>query len=712
MADERRRVNPYVGPQPFERDDANRFFGRRREARDLAALVVAHRVVLLYSSSGAGKSSLLNAGVLPLLEERGADVLPPGRVGGAALADSAANVYTAALLAQWSREPDPPTLAAWLATLPRGVDEEGEAVLRVLVLDQFEELFTARPDRWKERATFVEELAAALDADPRLRLVLTLREEYLAQLEPYAELLPGLLRTRFRLERLGYDAALEAVTLPLRPTRRSYAAGVAEGIVRDLLTLKVEAGGTPRDVEGEYVEPVQLQVVCRELWNGLPADVDVITSEHVQRFADLDAVLAAFYEDALAAAAAESGARERRIRTWVRDELITAGGTRSTVYREVQTTAGLDNRAVEALERKRLIRAEPRAGGTWYELTHDRLIDPIRGSNARSFARVRRRRLRAGLAAAALAVVAGAVAVAVGLTGSRAEAVPFVAPTLAPAAISFGTTGDPTLSARRQLTLASGSESGDVRLTVTGDASDFRLRNGCGDHVAANRTCTLDVAFKPVALGERRARVLVVAHGRRGRPTRLTATLSGTLAGACGVERWNVKTLQDPDATRVDLTPQDTTIQKLTSITAPPFNSAMPRRAPVEVSTFRVRAALVGTRIEEDGDLKVLVAAPSMHLTMAAEFPAAACTLRAPARLQTAMQRARQAIVDGCGTPGATGRNRYRLVRGKVTLIGVGFFDSVHGQTGGAPNGIELHPVLGVERVDCAGAIASATVIG
>src|SRR5438046_5598196 len=73
--------NPYIGPRPFERADLPRFFGRDREMRQLLSLVVAHRVVLLYASSGAGKTSLLNAGLLPLLEEEeGFEAFAPARV--------------------------------------------------------------------------------------------------------------------------------------------------------------------------------------------------------------------------------------------------------------------------------------------------------------------------------------------------------------------------------------------------------------------------------------------------------------------------------------------------------------------------------------------------------------------------------------------------------------------------------------------------------
>src|SRR4051812_12189061 len=77
-----RNPQPYVGPRPFGPEDSLRFFGRESEKRELVSLIVAHRVTLLYSHSGAGKTSLLNAGVIPLLRERNVEVIGPVRVGG------------------------------------------------------------------------------------------------------------------------------------------------------------------------------------------------------------------------------------------------------------------------------------------------------------------------------------------------------------------------------------------------------------------------------------------------------------------------------------------------------------------------------------------------------------------------------------------------------------------------------------------------------
>ena len=90
----------------------------------------------------------------------------------------------------------------------------------VLIIDQFEEIITSHPDRWQERGTFFHQLNRALLNDPNLWVVLTLREDYIAELTPYANLLPDQLRARFRLERLKRDAALQAIVAPAQKAGR------------------------------------------------------------------------------------------------------------------------------------------------------------------------------------------------------------------------------------------------------------------------------------------------------------------------------------------------------------------------------------------------------------------------------------------------------------------------------------------------------------
>ena len=139
----------------------------------------------------------------------------------------------------------------------------------------------------------------------------------------------------------------------------------------------------------------------------------------------------------------------------------------------------------------------------------------------------------------------------------------------------------------------------------------------------------------------------------------------------CGVERWTVKTLQD----RPRLLPvKRTTIAYLVSRPAPSYLPST--RLPFERHIFRVTAAVTLVRPEGDQDFHLVLSAGSR--TMIAETPAPSCTSRATPTRRRQMAQARAAV---------------RLCA-KAVVSGVAFFDFRHGQTGVAPNGIELHPVL------------------
>jgi hypothetical protein len=389
---------PYVGPRPFARDEKDLFFGRDCEARDLCSLVVAHALVLLYAASGAGKSSLVNAGLIPLLEQRGYEVLPPARVSGripdAIKTTEVDNVYVFNVLSSWAGPSVDPwklvkvDIAGFLASRLHRKDAAGEPVLRVVFLDQFEELFTFAPERWQERAALIRQLAEALEGDQLLRIVLVMRREFVGQLETYAPLLPQDLRlTPFALDQLGPEAAQQAVEGPLARTDRKIEPEASQRLVEELRTITVRgAGGEDVETVGPSVEPVQLQVACAKLWDDLPPDVHTITAAHIETYGDVDKALKRFYEDALNAAETKTGVSKDRLRLWVDRYLITPGGTRGMVYRGPESTGreerAIPNAAVDVLEEKHLIRAEARPGGErWYELTHDRFVGPIRESN-------------------------------------------------------------------------------------------------------------------------------------------------------------------------------------------------------------------------------------------------------------------------------------------------------------------------------------------
>jgi hypothetical protein len=254
------------------------------------------------------------------------------------------------------------------------------------VFDQLEELFGLYPENWhQQREEFFRQVAEALNEDNMLRVVFIIREEYLAFTSSFAHLLPGRLRARFRIERLRKDAAFEAVNGPLEKAKTTvntklidklFDERIIDNLIEDLLKIQVETfGGKSREVKGEFVEPIQLQVVCQRLWNKLKtSQVDKINQSYFEYLEDVDKALQGFYVDAVGEASNQTGVEEGLIRNWFEENLITTSGTRGIVHRGFNTTGGIPNTTVDIVEKKYLKRKEERSSAQWYELTHDRLF--------------------------------------------------------------------------------------------------------------------------------------------------------------------------------------------------------------------------------------------------------------------------------------------------------------------------------------------------
>lgn len=401
--------SPYVGPRPFSPEDRDIFFGREAEIAELVSAVIAHRTVLVYSVSGAGKSSLLSAGLVPALQAQGMEVLPTLRLQAPAGPSHATeNAFNSAVLWGLSQleaksRADAATLADALASIPRATDPYGFPRPRVLVFDQFEELFTLHADRWPDREGFLRDIGASLERDPELRVVFAIREEYVTQLERYERALPDGLRARFHVERLRRQSAIAAVMGPLGRAGIKFGPGVAEALVTDLLAARVDLGdGRTITVEGEFVEPVQLQVVCRTLWSELGPDVRRIDRAHLAALGSVDESLMRYYDQAIAASVARSGVAEHRLRDQLESAFITPAGTRATMFAGTNAPSAVPQGALQELRDRHLVRGEWRAGGQWIKLAHDRLIEPIRASNSRVRSRRARSQRRRGTALAAV----------------------------------------------------------------------------------------------------------------------------------------------------------------------------------------------------------------------------------------------------------------------------------------------------------------------
>jgi WD40 repeat protein len=395
------RPNPYVGPRPYKRGET--LYGRNQESAELADLLIAERIMMLYSPSGAGKSSLLNASVIPKLEENGFDVLPVARLNLEPPTENeqgeSFNRYVYSILV--SIEDSLPTrqrfptemlvslrLKDYLSkycerAAQLSASEETRSL--VLIIDQGEEVITVAPVDRESKQEFFKQLGEALRS-PNLWCLYSLREDYLARLDSYIRPVPTGFSSRYRLRLLPHEAAQEAIQKPAEQQGVKFESEAAQRLLDDLRMMQVQTpDGASTWEPGLYVEPVQLQVVCRRLWQELETTEKQITLENLNRIGDVNTALADYYALQVASVAAQTGSTERAIREWINRKLISKQGVRLQVLRSQGESDGLPNKVIEALGKAYLVRAEKRGGSTWYELSHDRLIDPVRQDNARWF---------------------------------------------------------------------------------------------------------------------------------------------------------------------------------------------------------------------------------------------------------------------------------------------------------------------------------------
>ncbi len=163
-----------------------------------------------------------------------------------------------------------------------------------------------------------------------------------------------------------------------------------------------------------------------------------------------------------------------------------------------------------------------------------------------------------------------------------------------------------------------------------------------------------------------------------------------SLFAQCGVERWSVKTGTDADVGLVNLNSStNTTIANLRSPAAPNPIPANNRVSPWETTEWVLNATLTEYKLESDSDYH-LVLQDSGGLTMIVEIPSPTC-VGAGSPFLAGITNARNEF-----NAKFTATTSFQTANIPVQVKGVGMFDFLHGQTGVAPNGMELHPVLDI----------------
>lgn len=397
MVDER---NPWLGLASFTEETRRYFFGREEEVAELARRVQRKLLTVLFGQSGLGKTSILRAGIVPRLRGQGYCPIYV-RIDYAREAPEPADQIKAAILVnarrsgQWTQAGvavEGESLWEFLHHRDDVLrDQSGATLTPLLIFDQFEEIFTlAQSDEFgrTRAARFISELAdlvenrppkaleAKFDEDETAagrfdfarsdyRILIALREDYLAPLEGLKKEIPSISQNRLRLAPMSGTQALAAV---MQPGRRLVTQEVAEAIVRFV------AGGA--ELANAVVEPSLLSLICRELNDARIAQgrseisLDLLAGSHAT-------ILTNFYERALADQLPE-------VRRLIEDDLLTDSGFRENVAEESLVKrfndAGAAPGTLALLVNRRLLRIEERLDVRRVELTHDVLCSVVKAS--------------------------------------------------------------------------------------------------------------------------------------------------------------------------------------------------------------------------------------------------------------------------------------------------------------------------------------------
>src|SRR6202050_1409111 len=348
--------NPYPGSRGFHQADHACYFGRADETKTVIELWVTNRLTMVTGPVASGKTSLLLAGVYPLMPTKRSSMLPVGSLlhgmtfPFAALPDH--NPFTFSLLRSWSPDDVPTRLAGLsISDFVRRFTQVTDGPTYAAI-DQMDDVildpqFGARA-RWRQQ--FLAELAQALDDHPRLPLLLGARSEALRLLT--ATVGGG---ARHAITALAVQAAIEALTRPALASGRSITDDAVSSLVDDLRTTRT-AG--PRDGSSSvagHIEPSLLQVVCRQLWDELPSDTIQISEWAIREFSDADTALAAHCAQVIGQVAAEYKISSKQLRRWLLDNFVTDNGIRGGAYEGMPTTTGLPNAVPRALVDRHLL---------------------------------------------------------------------------------------------------------------------------------------------------------------------------------------------------------------------------------------------------------------------------------------------------------------------------------------------------------------------
>ncbi|MBN1602375.1 MAG: HEAT repeat domain-containing protein [Chitinispirillaceae bacterium] len=372
---------PYIGLRPYTEEHGHMFFGRDAEQAIIIDKILSEKCTMLFAASGVGKSSLLQAGVIP------------------ALKDPKKHNLNVVCFKDWVIDPLPVLKKTIETTLKmqNAIDNEylfdEEYSLRdfiqvcasfsseplVILLDQFEEMFQYHRYT-KDFNHFLEQIAGALrDKKTNVNFLISMREDFALYMNAFKGHLPTtIFENYYRLEKIDVRKARTVIAWPAEKCGFTYEEGLLDELLVDLADQEcqgeVGTKGIRTNVTGsEYVEAPNVQIVCKQIW-----DIECTNPDKIIR-------KKTYYENGRAIGFTRSYFNsvissltkvELNITSRALTHLVTPRGTKmaypvSELSHILHIKEKTLQRVLFKLESARVLRCQVRNGAVWYELYHD-----------------------------------------------------------------------------------------------------------------------------------------------------------------------------------------------------------------------------------------------------------------------------------------------------------------------------------------------------
>ncbi len=386
---------PFQGLRSYEEKNKTQFGGRDVEIRELFNLVETNRLTIVFGKSGIGKTSLINAGLIPELQK---NYFFPVYIRIDYSSAKTPLEQVKHLFYEKLKIADATIAEIGKCTLWEYFSNQklfDGLLTPVLIFDQFEETFTIGKEKShavmefiielsdlaenrvpmvvQERRQNESEMISSLYGEQNFHVIISLREDYLAQLESLKRYLPSIKDSRFRVIQMTVLQAMDAV---MKPSKNLIEKNVAIEIIKKLpgvSELDFEASTADQEnVKRFLIEPFLLSLICYEInEKRIEKNLDKINPELVSQF-DISDVINSYYTKTM------QGFSEN-VQQGVEDSMLTEGGFRKLQsLEELEKEYKINNSDIQKLIEKRIIRKELRDGVEYVELIHDVLAPVIK----------------------------------------------------------------------------------------------------------------------------------------------------------------------------------------------------------------------------------------------------------------------------------------------------------------------------------------------